>query len=76
MTETSSLPYPRDLVGYGADRPDPQWPGKARLALNFVINYEEGSEYSIPDGDGASETQLLESASSVPTARSQRRVRL
>ena len=35
----------RDLVGYGANPPDPQWPGGARLALNFVMNYEEGSEY-------------------------------
>jgi allantoinase len=68
MSEISAppLPYPRDLVGYGANRPDPHWPGEARLAVNFVINYEEGSEYSIPDGDGASETQLLESTSSVP----------
>jgi len=56
----------RDLVGYGKDRPDPRWPGNARLALNFVMNYEEGSEYSIPDGDGASETQLLEATPSMP----------
>lgn len=58
--------YPRDLVGYGRKRPDPRWPGGARLALNFVLNYEEGSEYSIPDGDGASETQLLEATPSMP----------
>jgi putative urate catabolism protein len=57
--------YPRDLIGYGRDRPAPNWPGGARLALNFVLNYEEGSEYSIPDGDGFSETQLLEATSSV-----------
>jgi putative urate catabolism protein len=52
--------YPRDLVGYGAYPPDPQWPGKARLALQIVLNYEEGSEYSIPDGDNHSETYLGE----------------
>ena len=53
--------YPRDLVGYGAHPPDPQWPGGARLAVNFVMNYEEGSEYSVPDGDGFSEASLTES---------------
>jgi len=57
---------PRDLVGYGAARPDPKWPNGARLAVNFVLNYEEGSEYSIPDGDGFSETSLLESNTGVP----------
>ncbi len=63
MTET----YPRDLVGYGGQPPDPRWPGGARLALNFVLNYEEGSEYSVPDGDGFSEVTLTESlASTVP----------
>ena len=55
-------PYPRDMVGYGGEPPDPKWPGGARLAVNFVLNYEEGSEYSIPDGDGASETILSESS--------------
>ena len=42
----------RDLIGYGANPPNPNWPGDARLALNFVLNYEEGSEYTIGDGDG------------------------
>ena len=41
-------PYPRDLVGYGGKPPDPKWPNGARLALNFVLNIEEGSEYSTP----------------------------
>ncbi len=50
----------RDMVGYGANPPDPKWPGGARLALQIVMNYEEGSEYSIPDGDGVSETYLTE----------------
>lgn len=48
--------HPRDFVGYGAAPPDPKWPGGASLAVQFVINYEEGSEYSMPDGDGFSET--------------------
>ena len=52
--------YPRDLVGYGPNPPDPRWPDNARLALNFVMNYEEGSEYSVPDGDGFSEATLTE----------------
>ncbi len=55
-----AAPYPRDLVGYGANPPDPKWPGRARLALNFVVNYEEGSEYSVPDEDGRSEATLTE----------------
>ena len=54
------MAYPRDLVGYGAQPPDPCWPGGARLALQIVLNYEEGSEYSIPDGDNQSETYLWE----------------
>ena len=40
--------------------PDPQWPGGAKLALNFVLNYEEGSEYSILEGDPAAETYIGE----------------
>ncbi len=52
--------YPRDLVGYGAHPPHPRWPGEARIAVQIVVNYEEGSEYSIPDGDGHSETYLTE----------------
>jgi putative urate catabolism protein len=52
--------YPRDLVGYGAHPPNPKWPGGARIAVQIVMNYEEGSEYSIPDGDGFSETYLTE----------------
>jgi hypothetical protein len=50
----------RDLIGYGAHPPDPKWPAGARLALNFVLNYEEGSEPSVPDGDPASEWGLTE----------------
>src|SRR5262249_55899658 len=52
--------YDRDLIGYGANPPDPKWPGGARLAVNFVINYEEGSEPSIQDGEEATEIGLTE----------------
>jgi len=60
MTTSSDRLTQRDFVGYGANPPDPRWPGGARLALNIVINYEEGSEASFPDGDGASEIGLTE----------------
>ena len=46
---------PRDLVGYGQDVPSVRWPGDANVAINFVVNYEEGSEYSYPSGDGTNE---------------------
>ena len=61
----------RDFVGYADRPPDPGWPGGARLALNFVINYEEGSEPSIGDGDGVSEARLTETAQS-PVPRGER----
>src|SRR2546422_2820609 len=57
-----STPYPRDLVGYGGNPPHPRWPGEARIAVNFVINDEEGSEYNAHD-DGFSEATLTESGS-------------
>jgi hypothetical protein len=50
----------RDFVGYGAEPPHARWPGDARIAVNFVINFEEGSELSYPAGDGVSETGLTE----------------
>ncbi|MDQ6823753.1 MAG: allantoinase PuuE [Candidatus Eremiobacteraeota bacterium] len=50
----------RDFVGYGNRPPHPHWPGGARIAVQIVMNYEEGSEYSIPDGDGFSESYLTE----------------
>ncbi len=52
--------YPRDLRGYGPTPPDPRWPGDARLALQIVLNYEEGGENSILHGDSASESFLSE----------------
>ncbi len=58
--------YPRDLIGYGQHPPDPKWPGAARLAVQFVINYEEGGENCILHGDPASETFLSESVGAQP----------
>ena len=52
--------YPRDLRGYGANPPDPRWPGGARLALQIVLNYEEGGENCVLHGDSASEAFLSE----------------
>jgi allantoinase len=52
--------YPRDLAGYGRTPPHPQWPGAARVALQFVLNYEEGGENSVLHGDAGSETFLSE----------------
>jgi putative urate catabolism protein len=52
--------YPRDLHGYGRRPPHPQWPGDARIALQFVLNYEEGGENSILHGDAGSEQFLSE----------------
>ena len=52
--------YPRDLVGYGRTPPHPRWPGDARVAVQFVVNYEEGGENSILHGDAASEAFLSE----------------
>ena len=51
---------PRDLVGYGGTPPDPRWPGGARVAVQFVINYEEGAENSVLNGDAGSEAFLSE----------------
>lgn len=51
---------PRDLVGYGASPPDARWPGGAKVAVQFVINYEEGAENSVLNGDKGSESFLSE----------------
>jgi putative urate catabolism protein len=60
MTYDATAPYPRDLVGYGRKPPHPQWPGQARVALQFVLNYEEGGENAVLHGDGGSEQFLSE----------------
>ena len=52
--------YPRNMTGYGKDSVHPNWPNKARVAVQFVLNYEEGGENSILHGDHASETFLSE----------------
>ena len=52
----------RDFIGYGPTPPDPRWPDDARIAVNFVLNHEEGSEPSYPDGDNLSEWGLTEVA--------------
>jgi hypothetical protein len=62
-----SQPYPRDMIGYGAEPPHAQWPGEARLALQFVINYEEGAENAIFHGDPAAEAFLSEWIGAQPT---------
>ncbi|QTL05803.1 allantoinase PuuE [Aquabacter sp. L1I39] len=63
MTEK---PYPRDLIGHGRNAPHPRWPGEARIAVQFVINYEEGGENSILHGDAASEAFLSEIVGAQP----------
>jgi allantoinase len=54
------MSYPRDLRGYGRNPPDPQWPEQARVALQFVLNFEEGGENSVLHGDAGSEQFLSE----------------
>ncbi len=58
--------YPRDLVGYGPNPPKADWPGGARIAVQFVLNYEEGGENCILHGDQASEAFLSEIVSAQP----------
>jgi putative urate catabolism protein len=60
MSDLNVANYPRDLVGYGRTPPDPKWPGDAALALQIVVNYEEGGENCILHGDAASEAFLSE----------------
>jgi allantoinase len=55
-----SAGYPRDLIGYGAHPPHARWPGNARIAVQFVLNYEEGGENSVLHGDAGSEQFLSE----------------
>ena len=66
-----SAQYPRDLIGYGATPPHPRWPGGARIAVQVVLNYEEGGENSVLHGDESAETFLSEiiNAAPVPGAR-------
>ena len=61
-------PYPRDLRGYGQHPPDPVWPGDARIAVQFVVNYEEGAENCVLHGDSAAEAFLSDIVGAEPVA--------
>lgn len=61
-----TVAYPRDLIGYGQDVPQANWPNKARLAISFVLNYEEGGERCVLHGDSESEAFLSEMPGAVP----------
>jgi len=63
-----SMKYPRDMVGYGATPPHANWPGGARIALQFVMNYEEGGENCVLHGDDGAETFLSEIIGAQPVA--------
>ncbi|ERS97560.1 carbohydrate esterase family 4 protein [Sporothrix schenckii 1099-18] len=56
--------FPRDHVGYGRHPPNPRWPNGAKIAVSFVINYEEGAERSVQNGDGQSEARAWEHSDS------------
>jgi len=60
MILAADTPHPRDFRGYGPTPPDPRWPGGAKLALSFVLNYEEGAENTVLNGDPGSERYLHE----------------
>jgi len=61
MAEVPAIPT-RDFIGYGAEPPQVVWPGEARIAVNFCINYEEGGELCVLDGDDRSEVRLSDVA--------------
>src|SRR3954467_4598710 len=60
VTMLTEKTYPRDMVGYGPALPDAHWPDRARIAVQFVMNYEEGGENCVLHGDAASEAFLSE----------------
>ncbi|KQI70151.1 polysaccharide deacetylase [Loktanella sp. 3ANDIMAR09] len=60
------MTYPRDMIGYGARTPDPKWPNGSKIAVQIVVNYEEGGENNILHGDPASEAFLSEIPGAVP----------
>ena len=60
MNDPAANGHARDMVGYGRHAPDPRWPDDAKIAVQFVLNYEEGAENNVLDGDPASETFLSE----------------
>ncbi|WP_370330985.1 allantoinase PuuE [Mycolicibacterium hippocampi] len=66
MTTQPGERYPRDMVGYGPHPPNPHWPGDANIAVQFVLNYEEGAESNVLHGDASSETFLSEIVAAQP----------
>lgn len=58
--------YSRNLIGYGANPPHPKWPNNARIAVSFVLNYEEGGERCLLHGDDESESFLSEIPGAMP----------
>ena len=66
MSSTPPTDYPRDMVGYGDKPPAADWPGSARLALQIVLNYEEGAERCVLHGDRESEAFLSDIVGAVP----------
>ncbi len=66
MIPDNKINYPRDMTGYGQQVPNANWPNNAKVAVQFVINYEEGAENCILHGDNASETFLSEIIGAVP----------
>jgi hypothetical protein len=66
LNQLMSISYRRDLVGYGRSAPHPHWPGQARIAMQFVVNYEEGGENCILHGGAASEAFLSEIVGAAP----------
>ena len=66
MFDFSKASYPRDMTGHGRNPPDAQWPGSANIAVQFVVNYEEGGENCILHGDKASEAFLSEIVGASP----------
>ena len=66
MTDDPNSDYPRDMIGYGKEPPAADWPGDARTAVQFVINYEEGAENCVLHGDAASEAFLSDIVGAAP----------
>ncbi|MBF9029715.1 allantoinase PuuE [Rhodobacterales bacterium HKCCE3408] len=66
MVSADPTRYPRDMAGYGPDTPDPRWPGGAKIAVQIVLNYEEGGENNVLHGDAASEAFLSEIVGAQP----------
>jgi len=58
--------FPRDHIGYGRSPPNPRWPNGAKIAVSFVINYEEGAERTVQNGDSGSEQHLWEQTNIAP----------